>query len=640
VSTTDPLAEGRQCVGLDSIGSRANVHINFRNVAQVFRQDLSPRLIDFLEIASYVFSADCATPRGKKWADEDSTEPWGRDLAFVIPVRDPVFWGAAKIKGLIEKVLCFLSNDKYSFTFTQLERDRPAEQHYLQFADEEDWPFHGPERVLMFSGGLDSLAGVVEMARAGANLVLVSHRPVSTLDARQKRLFRELQKQFPGQLIHIPVWINKAESFGREPTQRTRSFLFSALGSLVAQSVQARGLRFYENGIVSLNLPIAQEALRARASRTTHPAALHLLSLLSTEVTARPFVIDNPYVFKTKTEVVASLGVHKAAHLIAHTCSCSRSMFQTKMQPHCGRCSQCIDRRFAVTAADLLAHDSEKGYVCDVFLGPREDNIDRAMAVDCARHGIELDLRSETELATRFSAELSRGVRYEANRREAGRKIISMHKRHGEVVTGVLQQKIRESAARLVDGTLDKTSLLALAIGQQYLGDQPGDLPAARKIGRYAESSSSGVEGKLANIDKTVKAVLARIGGVATERIEKKEKPRPGKRDAVIFGAILKQFKGMKYCAFLQQHGVKPKWSDPGPAAYPTGYQLGEPWRKKVQDEKTRAKQRMEGHDDATLADCFNHYLPIEFQELSGLLHSRNSRRASKNSGPANPHRN
>jgi hypothetical protein len=86
---------------------------------------------------------------------------------------------------------------------------------------------------------------------------------------------------------------------------------------------------------------------------------------------------------------------------------------------------------------------------------------------------IELDLRSETELATSFSAELSRGVRYEANRSEVVRKIISMHKRHGEVVTRVLQHKIRESAARLVDGTLDKTSLLALAIGQQYLGDQP-----------------------------------------------------------------------------------------------------------------------------------------------------------------------
>jgi hypothetical protein len=111
-----------------------------------------------------------------------------------------------------------------------------------------------------------------------AVVTLVSHRPVSTLDSRQKRLFTELQRRFPDQLIRIPVWVNKAEKLGREPTQRTRSFLYSALGTLVAQSIRAGGVRFYENGIVSLNLPIAEEVVRARASRTTHPMALHLLS--------------------------------------------------------------------------------------------------------------------------------------------------------------------------------------------------------------------------------------------------------------------------------------------------------------------------------------------------------------------------
>jgi hypothetical protein len=60
------------------------VHIRFEDVAKVFRQDLSPRMVDFLEIASYVYSADCATPRGKKWTDDDSVEPWGRDLAFIV----------------------------------------------------------------------------------------------------------------------------------------------------------------------------------------------------------------------------------------------------------------------------------------------------------------------------------------------------------------------------------------------------------------------------------------------------------------------------------------------------------------------------------------------------------------------------
>ena len=127
----------------------------------------------------------------------------------------------------------------------------------------------------------------------------------------------ELQKKFPGQLVHLPVWINKDEGFSREPTQRTRSFLFTALGTLVAESIGASGIRFYENGVLSVNLPVAEEVLRARASRTTHPMALHLLSSLAAAVTERELTIDNPFLFKTKTEVVKTLNTHEATDLIA-----------------------------------------------------------------------------------------------------------------------------------------------------------------------------------------------------------------------------------------------------------------------------------------------------------------------------------
>jgi hypothetical protein len=469
VGASDPLAKGRHRVALDSVGSKPNVHISFENVAKVFRHNLSPRLIDFLEIASYVFSADCATQRGTKWTDEDSIEPWGRDLSFVIPVRQPEFWEAPQIKDLVEEVLGFLSNDNYSFRFVPLQRDRAGQQRYFEFGDLEDWPFQSPDRVVMFSGGLDSLAGAVDSAAAGTKSVLVSHRPVSTLDSRQKKLFGELQKRFPGQFIHVPVWINKSESFGREPTQRTPSFLYSALGTVVAQSVQASGVRFYENGIVSLNLPIAQEAIRARASRTTHPLALHLLASLCAAVTERDFAVDNPFLFKTKSEVVGSLATHETAYLIAHTCSCSHSMFQSKTQRHCGRCSQCIDRKFATTAAGLLSYDSGKDYVTDVFLVARQNALERAIAVDYTRHAIELHQRSENELAALFNAELSRAVRYQATRGASAQEIIAMHKRHGELVTRVLVQKVAESAEQLVDGSLDRTCLLALALGQERL---------------------------------------------------------------------------------------------------------------------------------------------------------------------------
>jgi len=184
IAATAAIADGRQRIDLDSIGKKANVHIRFENVAKVLHQHLSPRLVDLLEIASYVYSADCATSRGKAWTDDDSTEPWGRDFAFVIPVREPEFWNTSKIKDLIEEVLGFLSNDKYTFTFVPLEHDRSDQQQYIELGELEDWPFYAPERVIMFSGGLDSLAGAVETAKAGEKVVLVSHRPVSTLSSR------------------------------------------------------------------------------------------------------------------------------------------------------------------------------------------------------------------------------------------------------------------------------------------------------------------------------------------------------------------------------------------------------------------------------------------------------------------------
>jgi hypothetical protein len=604
---------------------------------------LSPRLIDFLEIASYVYSADCATPRGKKWTDDDSTEPWSRDFSFVVPVRDLGFWARAEIQCLIVEILNFLSDDRYSFNFVPLKRDR-SEQSYFDFGDLKDWPFHAPDRVIMFSGGLDSLAGAVETAAGGGKLVLVSHRPVSTLDARQNILFKELQKLYPGQLIRVPVWVNKAETLGREPTQRTRSFLFSALGTLVAHSIQANGLRFHENGVVSLNLPLAQEALRSRASRTTHPLALHLLSSLCAAIVETDFVVDNPFLFKTKTEVVASLGTHRAARLIGSTCSCSHSMFQTKTQRHCGRCSQCIDRRFATLAAEVQSCDSSKDYVSDVFTGPRKDPLEKAIAIDYIRHGLELARKSENELTATFNTELSRAVRHLERRSDAARAIISMHNRHGEVVSRVLEQQLRDNAAEFVDGTLDPTSLLAMVVTRQHLPAK--DQPVAKSPGDgHAEgknATSPSEQGSVAAIlrmEALLQNIHEEIGSRQAPKPAGKRNAKPSRRESIIFAAILLELKGMKYCSFLKDHNVKPRWSEPCPNTYCAGYLADTPWRKKIQDEKSRARARMVGYTDPALADAFNFYLPDQFTELSSVLNSRNSRPASKTSASPKPHK-
>jgi Queuosine biosynthesis protein QueC len=457
----------RRIVCLDSIGPDANVNIVLENVARKLNQHLSPRLTDLLEIASYVFTADCATRRGEQWTDGKTTEPWGRDFSFVIPVRDCDFWTRPGVQGLLQEILKFLSNDAYSFTFLQLAEDRHV-QEYFNFGDMEDWPFHGVERVLMFSGGLDSLAGVARTAKEGKKTVLVSHRPMPTLDARQKRLFHELEAIFPGQMIHVPVWVNKDGAFGREPTQRSRSFLYSALGAIVGESITAGGVRFFENGVVSINLPVADEALGARASRTTHPSSLSLFTRFFSLVTGREFEVDNPFIYHTKAEIVEEIITNGMGDLIRYTCSCAHPMFKSKRQWHCGTCSQCIDRRFAVLASGHEEYDPDTDYVSDVFVGPRKEGYEKNVAVDYVRHGVELERMSEGEIASTFNLQFSRATKNERNRGEAAAKLIHMHQRHGADVVRVLRDQLVRHSNTLLCSGLEPTSLLSMSVGGKH----------------------------------------------------------------------------------------------------------------------------------------------------------------------------
>lgn len=587
--------------------------------------------MDFLEIASYVFTADCATKRGE-WTDGNGEEPWGRDLAFLVGVREPAFWESSKVKGLLQEVLRFLSNDSYSFQFVRLEKDRRVQTPYFEFRDKEDWPFHKPDRVVMFSGGLDSLAGVVEAAASGAKLVLVSHRPVSTLDARQKKLFGELRKEFPDQLIHVPIWINKNERFNREATQRTRSFLFAALGTVVAQVIDAKGVRFYENGVLSVNLPLAEEALRARASRTTHPVTLHLLSQLAALVTERTLTIDNPFLTKTKTEIVQVLAKHKQADLMRLSCSCSHVIFQPNEKRHCGKCSQCIDRRFAVAGAGLLSQDPAKDYSTDVFTGARPKELDRSIAVDYTRHGIELERRSDVEIAGSFNTEISRAVRYEAKGRESAEALIAMYKRHGTVVRTVIEEQLRANAPKLIDRSLEPTSLLALTIGQSYLGGHnpfPRDVP-----GMEPPNAESLI---LSKMDEVLKRLDGRLDPHSRHRKMTAKPSLPTKRDTILIAAILYGLEGVKYCCFLDNHRLRPKWSDDGAKTYRESYLVADSYKKRTQDEKSRAKQRIHRFENSALLEAFVTYLPDEFDKLGPFLdsYSRNSRDASKKLNPS-----
>lgn len=468
ISEGDPLHDGRHEVKSSIYGLNSNVNVEIEGVARVFPRRLSPRFRDFLDLAAYVYTADCSARRGGKWGEDDTLEPWARDFRLVVPVRDLDFWSDENVCGLLRRTLNFLSDDDWKFEFRPFE-SLDDEQLRFTFTDDEDWPFLDIDRVSLFSGGLDSLAGAVARASNGQSLVLVSHRPVTTQDARQRRLYHSLRSRVDVPTVRIPVWVNKSGTFGREHTQRTRSFLYAVLGALVAESMRAAGISFYENGVVSLNLPVADEVVGARASRTTHPLTLAYFEQLTKLVLERPFVIDNPFLFKTKKDVVCLIANAGHAELIGQTCSCAhQGHFPSKSQYHCGTCSQCIDRRIAVAAAVLENADPAVDYRTDVFLGPRTEGYERNIAVDYVRHAMELSQLGEQEIAHRFNAELSRAVRFLADRSDAAKRLIALHRRHGEAVTQVVAAKIGEQSLEIVTCGIEPTSLLAMVAGQEH----------------------------------------------------------------------------------------------------------------------------------------------------------------------------
>lgn len=458
---------------LFTFGDDHNVAVKLENVARIVQKNLGGRVADALDIAAFVYAADSSISRDRATQDERQIEPWGRTFRLEIGVRDVDFWKRRDVGEKLVRILNFLSDDRYEFKFAKLRHDK-AKQDYLNLGDTEDWPFANPPRVTLFSGGLDSLAGAAEHAARGENLVLVSHRSVTKVASRQDVLLRDFRATYPDvRVLSVPVWVHRLHkndsSRTGEYTQRTRSFLFWGIALAVGESLNAGGVRFFENGVVSLNLPVADQVLRARASRTTHPLALKMLSELSDLVLNRPFVVENPYIFLSKTDVVRRAMEFGASALIERSCSCAHTHMQRMYAWHCGCCSQCIDRRLAILAAGAGEFDPAADYRVDVLEGPRTDARDQTMACNYVRHAAELAKMSPDDMAQRFNMELSRAVRAFPGDPNAGQELIELHRRHGTAVMTALGAAVAKHSLNIISGDLEPTSLLGLTIARKHL---------------------------------------------------------------------------------------------------------------------------------------------------------------------------
>jgi hypothetical protein len=391
---------------------------------------------------------------------------WRRDLQFVIPVRDASHWQRQEICDGLASTLRFLSDDNYDFDF-QLAGNAASSPEYLSW-DEADATAFQPDEVVLFSGGLDSLAGAVEeLATSSKRLALISHRPSSKIYDHQKRLVAALKDAFPKRVMHIPVLINRQNPLPvKEYTQRTRSFLYASVAAAIAHMFGLGGVRFFENGVISMNLPIAEQVIGTRATRTTHPLTLSMLATLMSSVLESPFVVENPFIWNTKAEVVGKIARHGFGGLIRHTVSCSKVQEMSHAHTHCGCCSQCIDRRFGVLAAGLERYDPPELYKVDLLEGARERGIDRTMAESYVRTHVEMRSMSPLSFAGRYGGELGRICLAASTipSEQVAQRVMDLHWRHGNEVAGVLERALHTLGPKLVRGELPATSIVRMAL--------------------------------------------------------------------------------------------------------------------------------------------------------------------------------
>jgi len=149
-----------------------NVNLRLNTfVTKIFK--LNNRLKDLLEIAGYVFAADRKTYRGNP--DDLEYHSWSRAFDFHINVRDLAFWKRKDVQEMLENALVFMSGDhSYKFNFYKAVDDFPT-----NIFDNEKFEIIAPEKlkVALFSGGIDSLAGAIEMLETNdSEICLVSHQ--------------------------------------------------------------------------------------------------------------------------------------------------------------------------------------------------------------------------------------------------------------------------------------------------------------------------------------------------------------------------------------------------------------------------------------------------------------------------------
>lgn len=305
--------------------------------------------LDLLVLAAHVHAADTRISRVQQ-----SQDSWTREIRLVVPVSDPDRWVSAT--SILKNMLNFLTGDRWEFGF----RKRPF--RFQSIVEQGEVNLIPPyfDALSLFSGGLDSLIGAIDLLENGSTPLLISHSGDGAASDAQNKLITGLKghyKSISFDRLRVGMTFKQdlIKGVGSEDSTRGRSFLFFSLGVFAGTGFGERfTLRVPENGLIALNVPLDPLRLGSNSTRTTHPYYIarwnDLLEVLDVSGDVR-----NPYWDKTKGEMASNcLNTDLLKQLATDSLSCSsptKGRWQGLGIEHCGYCLPCIIRRAALESA-------------------------------------------------------------------------------------------------------------------------------------------------------------------------------------------------------------------------------------------------------------------------------------------------
>ena len=359
--------------------------LDSEHISSTLGNGLSPRVADLLDVAKYLYAVDRLVRRHRRSFLKGQT----RDAYLEIGVREPDFWQSKQVASVLQKAVHVVSDDSVTLKFYRASFADSEPMFSLPITEANVTP-----RLCLYSGGLDSLAGL-------ANQIRQDQTPVVTVTAWHQASQRGIihdQLLALRQRYGVPIFpviakaalVQPPRMAQQELTQRWRSFLFLALGAAAASLVGASEVEIYESGVGAVNLPLmAGMLVGARTTKGCHPQFLRLMSELVTHVIGRPISFTLPFSGCTKGEIVKHLLQDGLSVLAQTSMSCVHFPLrdsETYAEPgdpnlwkesptikrhipsaakQCGVCPGCIGRRQAFFVAGHI--EPQGTYKHDLF---------------------------------------------------------------------------------------------------------------------------------------------------------------------------------------------------------------------------------------------------------------------------------